>query len=108
MLLPVDVYVPGCPPRPDAVIDAILKLQKKIAREQPVRRLVGGQELAFEEGTGAFFRAPNHYVSTNRTRTFLEPRQRADEPPPEPAEDAVLDAPASGRSDTPQEGGTQR
>nr|YP_010027103.1 NdhK [Acrostichum speciosum]QOS04107.1 NdhK [Acrostichum speciosum] len=32
-LIPVDIYLPGCPPKPEAIIDAVTKLRKKIARE---------------------------------------------------------------------------
>ncbi len=37
-LIPVDLYLPGCPPRPEAIFDAVVKLRKKVGNEALAER----------------------------------------------------------------------
>jgi len=64
-LIPVDLYLPGCPPRPEAIFDAVIKLRKKVSNESVFERSKAEQthryftiehkmNLVFSENTGEY------------------------------------------------------
>ncbi|MEP0753108.1 NADH-quinone oxidoreductase subunit NuoB [Trichocoleus sp. Lan] len=74
-LIPVDVYLPGCPPRPEAVIDAIIKLRKKIANDSMQERDIIAQTHRYYS-----IRHQMKVVSPAVTGEYLESPSRVNAP----------------------------
>ena len=77
-LIPVDLYLPGCPPRPEAIFDAVIKLRKKVSNESIYERSKTEQthryltiehdmNLVFSENTGEYLnkKSVNSIESSN-------------------------------------------
>ena len=52
-VVPVDMYLPGCPPRPEMLIDAILKLHDQVQHDQARRQPPGADRGARDRGARA-------------------------------------------------------
>lgn len=56
--MPVDVFVAGCPPRPENLLHALLELQRKIEKDRTLGKLLHGEKIVIDEAGRASQASP--------------------------------------------------
>jgi len=84
-LIPVDLYLPGCPPRPEAIFDAVIKLRKKVSNESVFERnrseqthryftIEHNMNLVFSENTGEYLKKQTEKsLDASKNKEVMDP-----------------------------------
>ena len=91
-LIPVDLYLPGCPPRPEAIFDAVIKLRKKVGNESILERSKAEQthryltvehnmNIVFSENNGQYLnkKGSKSIISSNLERIEENSKNKIEE-----------------------------